>query len=101
MLRCPSCQGERVVKNGSTWNGKQNHKCRASGRQFVERPAKGPIPDETKALVRRLLAERLSLAAAARVAGVSEAWLQQFVNRLYEDETPWEAGGLKKKRPAG
>ena len=35
-LYCPSCESERIVKNGKTHTGKQNHKCRDCGRQFVE-----------------------------------------------------------------
>jgi transposase-like protein len=37
-LTCPSCDSSEVVKNGRIHNGKQNHKCRARGRQFVEDP---------------------------------------------------------------
>ncbi|MBE9031392.1 IS1 family transposase, partial [filamentous cyanobacterium LEGE 11480] len=37
-VRCPSCQSTQVVKNGKIHNGKQNHKCRNCGRQFVLRP---------------------------------------------------------------
>lgn len=95
MVRCPRCGGDRVVKNGRTHNDKQNHKCTACGRQFIEHPTKGPISQETKDLIGRLLLERLSLAAIARVAGVSEAWLQGHVNRLYE-AVPTAARGLKK-----
>ena len=50
---------------------------------------------ERQSLIRRLLTERLSLRAIARVVGVSRSWLQEFVNTLY-DETPWEPGALKK-----
>ena len=61
-------------------------------------PAKGPISAERQALVRRLLGERVSLRGIARVTGLSRAWLQQFVNDLYRDATPWEPGPLKKSR---
>lgn len=60
-------------------------------------PRKGPVPDDRKDLIRRLLAERMSLRAIARVAGVSRSWLQTFVNAVYDD-TPWEPGPLKKSR---
>jgi hypothetical protein len=44
---------------------------------------KGPISDEKKALIDRLLLERISLAGIARSVGVSECWLQNYVNKKY------------------
>lgn len=83
MPRCPECQSDEVVKNGKIHTGKQNHKCRRCGRQFVEHPDWRAISDETKALIDRLLLERLSLAAIARVVDVSTVWLQGYVNARY------------------
>ena len=97
MLTCPSCASDQVVKNGHTHNGKQNHKCTACGRQFIEEPERGPISPETKALIGRLLLERVSLAGVCRVTGVSESWLQTPVNAL-DESVPQAAQGLKKKR---
>jgi transposase-like protein len=94
---CPRCAATHVVRNGLTHAGVPSFRCRTCGRRFVADPRKGPVPDDRKELVRRLLAERLSLRAIARVAGVSRSWLQTFVNAVY-DQTPWEPGPLKKKR---
>ena len=80
---CPSCNSKRVVKNGKIHNGKQNHKCKDCGRQFVEEPQQKRISDATKALIDALLLERISMAGIARVAKVSEPWLQQYVNEKY------------------
>ena len=96
---CPRCHAAHVVRNGRTQAGSPNFLCRGCGRRFVERPKKGPVPDATKELIRRLLRERMALRAIARSVGVSRAWLQDFVNGLYRGETPWEPGPLK-KRPA-
>jgi len=101
MIRCPSCLSDHVSKNGLTSSGKPNHRCVACGRQFVLDPRKGPIPDWKKDLVRKMLAERIALAAIARVLDVSESWLQEFVHAVHDD-TPWEAqraGGEKPRRP--
>ena len=84
MPECPRCGSERVVKNGSIHNGKQNHRCRQCGRQFVQEPQKGPIPRPTQELINRLLLERVSLAGICRATGVSPSWLQSYVNALYE-----------------
>ncbi|MEL6606526.1 MAG: IS1 family transposase [Cyanobacteria bacterium J06614_10] len=80
---CPGCESKRVVKNGKIHNGKQNHKCKDCGRQFVEDPQQKRISDDTKALIDALLLERISMAGIARVAKVSEPWLQQYVNEKY------------------
>ncbi|OQW94946.1 MAG: hypothetical protein BWK79_04105 [Beggiatoa sp. IS2] len=84
-MKCPDCGGSEIVKNGSLGNGKPKYKCKSCGRQFVENPQKGPISEETKELIDKLLLERLSLAAIARVTGVSEQWLQTYVNKKYDN----------------
>ena len=84
MPNCPKCKSKDVVKNGFIHNGNQNHKCKACGRQFVEAPRQKIISDETKALIDRLLLEKIPLAGIARVCDVSETWLQDYVNRKYE-----------------
>ena len=77
-----ACGSDDVMKNGMTRRGKQNHKCRDCGRQFVEDPQwrrKGP---DTLSKIKLLLLERISLAGIARVMGVCESWLQNYVNQL-------------------
>ena len=93
---CPRCRASHVVRNGRTQSGSPNFLCRGCGRRFVERPKKGPVPDATQELIRRLLRERMSLRGIARATGVSRSWLQGFVNRVYRDETPHDPGPLKK-----
>ena len=80
MLNCPQCNGQQIVKNGHIHNGKQRFKCQDCGRQFIENPTKIVISDEKKAWIDRLLLERIALAGIARVAQVSEKWLQDDVN---------------------
>jgi insertion element IS1 protein InsB len=72
------------MKNGTTRRGKQNHKCRDCGRQFVEDPQWQPKDADTSAMINRLLLERIPLAGIARVLQLSESWLQQYVNQVYE-----------------
>jgi len=84
MPNCPSCESKDVVKNGFIHNGNQNHKCKACGRQFVEASRQKIISEETKALIDKLLLEKIPLAGIARVCDVSETWLQDYVNRKYE-----------------
>ena len=83
MLSCSSCESQHTVKNGRIHNGKQNYRCRDCGRQFVQDPQNKVIDPATKDLIDKLLLERLSLAGIARVTGVSELWLQRYVNAKY------------------
>ena len=80
---CPNCDSTSVVKNGFIHNGKQNHLCKDCGRQFVKDPQNKLISDETKALIDKLLLEKIPLAGIARVVDVSEVWLQGYVNEKY------------------
>lgn len=98
---CPRCGAAHVVRNGTLRSGSPNFLCRGCGRNFVAAPKKGPVAEDRKELIRRLLLERLSLRAIARVAGVSRSWLQGFVNDLYREETPWEPAPSPKKGRAG
>lgn len=72
------------MKNGTTRRGKQNYKCRDCGRQFVENPQWRRIPPQSKAIIDRLLLERVPVSGIARVMQVSEDWLQGYVNRCYD-----------------
>ena len=74
-------RNQSVVKNGHTHSGKQNFKCRDCQRQFVIAPQHQPISQEIRELIDRLLLEKISLAGIARSTGVSERWLQYYVNQ--------------------
>jgi transposase-like protein len=94
---CPRCGAAHVVRNGRRHEGVPSFLCRACGRQFVRSPRRGPVAEGTKALVLRLLGERLAIRAIARVTGLSRSWLQRFVNALYREQTPHDPGPLPKK----
>ena len=96
-MNCPSCCSTDIVKNGSLGNGKPKFKCNTCGRQFVENPKKGPIPDSTKELIDKLLLEKIPLAGIARVTGVSERWLQDYVNAKYA-QVPRQVNVKKNER---
>jgi transposase-like protein len=74
-LICPTCGSDDVMKNGMTRRGKQNHKCRDCGHQFVENPQWQAKDTDTLVKIELLLLERISLAGIARVMDVSESWL--------------------------
>ena len=85
LMKCPKCGSDNIVRNGKIHNGKQRFLCKECGRQFIENPSKKIISQETKDIIDKLLAERISLAGIARVTGVSERWLQNYVNEKYEN----------------
>ena len=98
-MQCPRCQSERIIKNGRIHTGKPKWMCKDCKRQFVAEPTWRRISDETKVLIDKLLLEKLSLAGIARVTGVSEPWLQAYVNAKYA-ATPRSVKVTPKKRGA-
>lgn len=83
-MTCPTCGSHDISKNGTTRRGKQNYKCRDCNRQFVEDPQWKPKDKHAQSLVDLLLLEKIPLAGIARTTGVSESWLQNYVNACYE-----------------
>jgi insertion element IS1 protein InsB len=81
---CPQCQSSKYKKNGHIHNGKQNHQCRDCGRQFVQCLEQYLIPDDRRALIERLLMERISLRGICRVMGVGLKWLLGFLVQCFE-----------------
>ena len=98
-MNCPKCQSTQIIKYGHTHYGKPRFRCQACRRQFVENPTRGPIDEATRKLIDKLLLERCSLAAIARVTGVSERWLQMYVNQKFY-QTPKRVE-ITKKNQAG
>ena len=84
-LQCPKCCSENIVKNGSVHTGKQKFMCKDCNRQFIENPTKKVISDETWELVDKLLLEKIPIAGISRVTGISEQWLQKYINEKYEN----------------
>ena len=85
MRSYPSCGSEKVIKNGSIHNEKSKFSCKECRRQFIENPSNKIIPQETWNLFNKLLLEKISSAGISRVTGISEVWLQNYINKNYED----------------
>ena len=56
-------------------NGKPNHQCQDGGRQVVACFEQSRISDGTRALIERLLVERMSWRGMCRAVGVPLKWL--------------------------
>jgi len=76
---CPQCGSRHYKRNGRIHTGKQNHKCKACGRAFVLVPENHVITEEQRAVIERLLLERISLREICRVIGVGLRWLLYFM----------------------
>lgn len=110
-LICPTCGSDDVMKNGMTRRGKQNHKCRECGRQFVENPHWTPKDTDTLAKIELLLLEGISLAGIALLHGrFPELGLklceplvrcnrtlapQSFRKKLENTQSKWMKSGMK------
>ena len=81
---CPQCGSSKYKKNGHIHNGKQNHHCHDCGRQFVQYFAQYLIAGDKRALIERLLLERISLRGICRTVGVGLKWLLGFLVHCVE-----------------
>lgn len=82
---CPSCGSHIIVRNGHTGAGKPRFACTECGRQFVEDPQVQRVSEQQKAKIDRMLEGDLLLVDIADFAGVSNRWLQNYVNAKYAD----------------
>ena len=62
----------------------KNHRCKVCGRQFVLAVDNPGITPEQRALIERLLGERISLRGICRAVGVGMKWLLGFAVDCYD-----------------
>ena len=84
-MDCPRCGSDYIVKNGISLSNKQKYKCRDCDKQFVLNPEK-KISEEKRAIIDKLLLEKISLRGIARSVGVSRVWLQKYVKEKYQEQ---------------
>ena len=84
-LRCPQCGLPHAKKNGHTHYRKENYQCLSCGRQFVLDSQW--IDQPTRAVIKKLLLERIPLRGICRVLSISREWLLSFIAEVY-DELP-------------
>src|SRR3954469_9274761 len=82
---CPQCGSRWYKRNGHIHTGKQNHSCKVCGRAFVLTPENFVITAEQRALIERLLLERISLRGICRAVGVGLQWLLQFMAARFQE----------------
>jgi insertion element IS1 protein InsB len=81
---CPRCQSSQYKKNGHIHYGKQNHQCHNCGRQLVQCFEQYLLSDDKRALIERLLLERILLRGICRAVGVGLKWLVGFLVQCFE-----------------
>src|SRR5262249_35235511 len=74
---CPQCGSQCYKRNGPIHTGKQNHRGKVCGWAFVLLCEKQILTEGQRALIERLLLERLPLRGICRAAGVGLPWLLQ------------------------
>src|SRR6476660_2883835 len=84
---CPQCGSRQYKRNGRIHTGKQNHKCKACGRAFVLVPENRVITEEQRALIERLLLERISLRGICRAIEGGLRWLLYFMTERFTAAT--------------
>ena len=94
MNLCPRCHSHKIIKNGNTYYGKQNHKCKNCARQFVL-DNNHTVDEVLKEIARRTLLERISLRGICRLIGVSLKWMLNFAVQTWA-EAPDDLGILPK-----
>ena len=80
---CPGCGTQQFKKNGHIHNGKQNHRCKACGRQFVLYAEHRVIAEEHCIPVKRLLRENILLHEICRAVGFGIKWLMHFMGKCF------------------
>jgi IS1 family transposase/transposase-like protein len=85
VIRCPRCLTTDVKKCGLNFNRhKQQHKCKDCKYKFVDKGQQWFIGPQKQELVKKLLAERISLRGICRVVDSSLTWLLKFIKQLYQ-----------------
>jgi IS1 family transposase len=82
-MHCPKCLSRKIKKNGFTHYGKQNHRCKECGRQFVANSTHY-VNDTTRQYIKRALCERLSLRGISRVFRRSLTWVMTFSKEVWQ-----------------
>lgn len=80
-IGCPQCGLSHSKSNGHTHYGKQSYQCKNYSCQFVADSQR--ITEQDRAMIKRLLPERLSLHGICRVMGISLRWLLSFIAEIY------------------
>ena len=84
-MECPHCRSTKIRKNGHTHYDKQNYLCTNCLRQFVELGQEWFVNDSDKALINKLLLERIPLSGICRVVNIGMSWLLRYIKELYKD----------------
>jgi insertion element IS1 protein InsB len=81
---CPRCKSPRYKKNGHMHHGKHTHHGHDCGRQFVQCCAHSRIAAARRALIDRLLVERIALRGRCRAVGGTLTWLLGVLGQGFE-----------------
>jgi len=80
-IECYHCEGESIVKNGFTPNGKQKYKCKDCGKASRENPVPKGYSEEEKETILKAYQERSSLRGLVRTFGVSRTTVSNWIKK--------------------
>jgi insertion element IS1 protein InsB len=75
----PVYGSQQFKNNGHIHRGKQNHRCKVCGRQFVVHAEDCVTPEEPRTWMKRLWPENISLQGICRAVGVRIRWLMRLM----------------------
>jgi IS1 family transposase/transposase-like protein len=85
---CPYCNSSRIVKNGTIPNlneVKQNYLCQDCGKQHRNGNRRHKLDEKTVEIIIRMLAERVSIRAIARILKVGESTVKRYSKNAYQN----------------
>jgi len=83
--KCAHCVSNHIKKDGHIHRKKYDYFCPNCGLLLTEDGQDWLVSDEKKEIVKNLLKEHISLAGISRACNVSESWLYDYLDEVYEE----------------
>jgi insertion element IS1 protein InsB len=83
-IRCPHCQGTKVVKNGKKTTGEQNYRCKNCGKQFQGQYFYNACDPKVRTLIERMLLRGNAISDICAVLLVSTKAVLRLIVRWGE-----------------
>lgn len=83
-MKCPKCSSTDINRNGHC-RGKQNYRCKACGRQFVESRSVRGYSDDAKRICLKMYRDGVGFRAIERTTGISHNTIINWVKQAESD----------------
>lgn len=85
-MKCPKCSSTDINKNGRS-RGKQNYRCKACGRQFVELRSSRGYSEDAKQICLKMYRDGIGFRAIERATGISHNTIINWVKQSESEST--------------